>query len=104
MQIGMIGLGRMGSNMVRRLMNGGHTCVVYDRNVEAVQTLAAEGATGTSTVDQFISKLKPPRTVLVDGAGSGCGIVHFGTIRQTAAGRCCHRRWQLLLRGRHSAV
>ncbi len=63
MQIGMIGLGRMGSNMVRRLMKGGHTCVVYDRNVEAVQTLTKEGATGTSTVDQLASQLKPPRAV-----------------------------------------
>ncbi len=43
MQLGMIGLGRMGANMVRRLMNGGHQCVVYDPNVEAVQTLAREG-------------------------------------------------------------
>lgn len=46
MQIGMIGLGRMGGNMVRRLMQNGHECVVFDRNTEAVVALAAEGAIG----------------------------------------------------------
>ena len=46
MQIGMIGLGRMGANMVRRLMRGGHSCVVFDRGREAVQALAGEGAHG----------------------------------------------------------
>ncbi len=63
MQLGMIGLGRMGANMVRRLMKGGHQCVVYDPNVEAVQTLAREGATGALSLDEFIGKLKPPRAV-----------------------------------------
>ena len=47
MQIGMIGLGRMGGNMVRRLLRGGHECVVFDRNPESVTALASEGATGT---------------------------------------------------------
>ena len=46
MQLGMVGLGRMGANMVRRLMQGGHQCVVYDLNPENVKKLAAEGATG----------------------------------------------------------
>jgi 6-phosphogluconate dehydrogenase len=63
MQIGMIGLGRMGANMVRRLVRGGHECVVYDRNVEAVTTLAGEGATGSESLDDFISKLNRPRAV-----------------------------------------
>lgn len=63
MQLGMIGLGRMGANMVRRLMQAGHQCVVYDRNQESVQMLAKEGATGTSTVDDFVAKLLPPRAV-----------------------------------------
>lgn len=63
MQLGMIGLGRMGANMVRRLMKNGHTCVVYDRNVEAVQALGKEGATAASSIDDFIGKLKPPRAV-----------------------------------------
>jgi 6-phosphogluconate dehydrogenase len=61
MQLGMIGLGRMGANMVRRLMRGGHQCVVYDRSPEAVQALVKEHAVGTSSLDEFVSKLTPPR-------------------------------------------
>ena len=63
MQIGMIGLGRMGANMVRRLLRGGHECVVNDRNPEAVKTLEAEGAIGAASLDGFISKLKAPRAI-----------------------------------------
>jgi 6-phosphogluconate dehydrogenase len=63
MQIGMIGLGRMGANMVRRLLRGGHECVVYDRNAEAVTTLVREGATGSNSLDDFIAKLNRPRAV-----------------------------------------
>ncbi|MEO7085772.1 MAG: phosphogluconate dehydrogenase (NAD(+)-dependent, decarboxylating) [Gemmatimonadaceae bacterium] len=63
MQIGMIGLGRMGANMVRRLMQGGHSCVVYDAQAKAVETLAAEGAIGATTVEAFIGKLSTPRVV-----------------------------------------
>jgi 6-phosphogluconate dehydrogenase len=61
MQLGMIGLGRMGANMVRRLMKNGHQCVVYDRSAEVVKQLAGEGATGASSLDEFVAKLKPPR-------------------------------------------
>jgi 6-phosphogluconate dehydrogenase len=61
MQLGMIGLGRMGANMVRRLMKNGHTCVVYNRNPEAVKQLVAEGAVGASSLDEFALKLPPPR-------------------------------------------
>jgi len=63
MQLGMIGLGRMGSNMVRRLMRAGHTCVVYDQSADAVAALAADGATGASSLDDFIRKLEKPRAV-----------------------------------------
>ncbi|HTX59188.1 MAG TPA: decarboxylating 6-phosphogluconate dehydrogenase [Verrucomicrobiae bacterium] len=63
MQLGMIGLGRMGANMVRRLMRAGHTCVVYDRNQDAVKALAGEGATGAATLQEFVSKLEKPRSV-----------------------------------------
>ena len=63
MQLGMIGLGRMGANMVRRLMRGGHQCVVYDRNADAVAALATEGAAGASSLEDFISKLQPARAV-----------------------------------------
>jgi len=63
MQIGIIGLGRMGANMVRRLVRDGHQCVVYDRNVEAIATLAGEDATGSESLDDFIAKLDRPRAV-----------------------------------------
>ncbi|MBX9581155.1 MAG: decarboxylating 6-phosphogluconate dehydrogenase [Gemmataceae bacterium] len=63
MQLGMIGLGRMGANMVRRLMRAGHTCVVYDRNADAVKALAAEGAAPASSAADLVSKLTPPRPV-----------------------------------------
>ncbi len=63
MQLGMIGLGRMGANMVRRLMRGGHQCVVYDQNRETIQSLAKEGAMGASSLDDLIAKLAAPRTV-----------------------------------------
>jgi 6-phosphogluconate dehydrogenase len=63
MQLGMIGLGRMGANMVRRLMKGGHECVVFDRNQESVKQLAAEGATGAGSLDDFARKLNQPRAV-----------------------------------------
>jgi 6-phosphogluconate dehydrogenase len=65
MQLGMIGLGRMGANMVRRLMRGGHDCVVYDRSAEAVAALVAERATGASSLNDFISKLQPARAVWI---------------------------------------
>ena len=63
MQLGMIGLGRMGANMVRRLMRAGHTCVVYDVSQKVVQELAKEGATGASSLDDFVPKLQKPRAV-----------------------------------------
>ncbi|MFZ1112631.1 MAG: decarboxylating 6-phosphogluconate dehydrogenase [Candidatus Acidiferrales bacterium] len=63
MELGMIGLGRMGTNMVRRLMRAGHRCVVYDVQAEAVQALAKEGAVGTTSLEDFVKKLKSPRAV-----------------------------------------
>jgi 6-phosphogluconate dehydrogenase len=63
MQLGMIGLGRMGSNMVLRLMRAGHTCVVYDRSADAVKQLAGEGATGASSLKEFVAKLDKPRAI-----------------------------------------
>ncbi len=61
MQLGVIGAGRMGANIARRLMQDGHTCVVYDVSKEAVATLAAEGATGATTLAEFVAKLEVPR-------------------------------------------
>ena len=65
MQIGMVGLGRMGANMARRLMKGAHECVVYDRNAETVDALGKEGATGASSLEDVVKKLNAPRAVWV---------------------------------------
>jgi 6-phosphogluconate dehydrogenase len=63
MQLGMIGLGRMGANMVRRLMAAGHDCVVFDVSADAVAGLTKEGATGSSSLEDFVKQLTPPRSV-----------------------------------------
>ena len=65
MQLGMVGLGRMGANMTRRLMRGGHQLVVSDRSPDMVKELSGEGAGGSSSLQDLISKLKPPRAVWV---------------------------------------
>ncbi len=63
MQIGMIGLGRMGAGMVRRLLRSGHECVVYDTSAEHVLSLAGEGAIGASSLEDFVEKLHEPRAI-----------------------------------------
>jgi 6-phosphogluconate dehydrogenase len=63
MQLGMIGLGRMGANMVRRLQKNGHQCVVYDRSADSVKQLSGEGAVGSTSLDDFVKKLNKPRAV-----------------------------------------
>jgi 6-phosphogluconate dehydrogenase len=63
MQLGMIGLGRMGGNMVRRLLKAGHECVVFDRGPKAVKELGREGAVGASSTGDLVNKLKKPRAV-----------------------------------------
>jgi 6-phosphogluconate dehydrogenase len=65
MQLGMVGLGRMGANMVRRLLRGGHECVVHDVSMDAVLALAREGATGSSSLEDFVHKLRKPRAVFL---------------------------------------
>ncbi|MGC8466420.1 MAG: phosphogluconate dehydrogenase (NAD(+)-dependent, decarboxylating) [Acidimicrobiales bacterium] len=65
MQLGMVGLGRMGANIVRRLMQAGHTCVVYDVNEEAIAALEGEGAIGARTLEEFAAKLTPPRAAWI---------------------------------------
>ena len=65
MQLGMIGLGRMGANLVRRLMRDGHDCVGYDVRRDAVQQLVAEGATGASSIEELVAELSKPRAVWI---------------------------------------
>ena len=77
MQLGMIGLGRMGGNMVRRLIKTGHNCVVFDRSPQTVNELAQENATGASSLQDFIKKLEKPRAVWL--------MVPAGVVDQTIA-------------------
>src|SRR5262249_38399468 len=63
MQLGMIGLGRMGANMVHRLLAGGHECVVFDRSQKAVEELARAKAVGTTSIADLVKKLQTPRAV-----------------------------------------
>ena len=65
MQLGVIGLGRMGGNIVRRLMRGGHACVVWSHTATAVKAMADEGATGAADLDDLVGKLQAPRTVWI---------------------------------------
>jgi len=75
MQLGMIGLGRMGANLVRRLMRDGHHCVAYDRNPDVVKGLAGEGADGANSLEEFVSKLSRPRNIWI--------MVPAGVVEQT---------------------
>jgi 6-phosphogluconate dehydrogenase len=63
MQLGMIGLGRMGANMAARLMRAGHECIVYDSHPEPVQELVKQGATGSTSLTVFVKNLAKPRAV-----------------------------------------
>jgi 6-phosphogluconate dehydrogenase len=63
MQLGMIGLGRMGANMVRRLLKGGHQSIVFDQSADAVKALVKEKAGGAASLGDFVKKLKKPRAV-----------------------------------------
>jgi 6-phosphogluconate dehydrogenase len=82
MQLGMIGLGRMGANIVRRLMRDGHECVVYNRSPKPVQQLEAEGARGAGSLADLVDKLEPPRTawVMLPAAVTGQTVEKLGSL------------------------
>src|SRR5437870_5518085 len=84
MQLGMVGLGRMGANLVRRLMRHGHECVVYDVNADVVQQLASEGAIASSSIDDFVARLSAPRAawVMVPAALTGATVEQLATSMQ----------------------
>ena len=82
MQLGMIGLGRMGADMVRRLMRGGHDCVVYNRSPAPVAELAGEGAVGATSLEEFVSRLAAPRAVwlMVPAAAVDAAIANIAPL------------------------
>jgi 6-phosphogluconate dehydrogenase len=85
MQLGMIGLGRMGGNIVRRLIKHGHECVVFDRNPDAVRGLTDEGAIGAGGLDAIVTKLKPPRAIwimLPAGAATEAAVVELTKVME----------------------
>ena len=87
MQMGMIGLGRMGANMVRRLLRGGHQCVVFDVSPKAVADLAKEGAVGASSFEDFAAKLDKPRVHRQKGhlrgnVSAAKAVVEFDAVEQ----------------------
>ncbi len=103
MQLGMVGLGRMGANLVRRLVRDGHTCVVYDVSAEAVSSLAAEhdAITGATTLDEFVAALDTPKVawVMVPAAFAGQTVEELAGAHEP--GRHRDRRGQHLLPRRH---
>src|SRR5215470_15830110 len=85
MQLGMIGLGRMGGNMTERCLRDGHELVVYDRNAQPVASYAAKGAVGAISVADLVSKLRPPRAVwlmLPAGEITEAGVHELSTLLQ----------------------
>ena len=82
MQLGMIGLGRMGANMVERLIRAGHSCVVYDRSADAVKTSVSAGAAGASSPQDFVQKLDKPRAVwlMIPAAAVDASIAEFAPL------------------------
>jgi 6-phosphogluconate dehydrogenase len=82
MQLGMIGLGRMGANMVERLIRAGHSCVVYDRSSDAVKTSVSAGAVGASSPQDFVQKLDKPRAVwlMIPAAAVDASVAEFAPL------------------------
>ena len=103
MQLGMIGLGRMGANMVRRLLKGGHQCVVFDMSPKAVEELVKEKAAGASSLADLVKKLDKPRAVWLMVPAAVVDKTIADLLPLSRSRRHPHRRRQFLLRGRHPA-
>src|SRR4029077_15158459 len=96
MQLGMIGLGRMGANMVRRLIEGGHQCVVFDRSAKAVAELVKEKAVGAASLPEFVKSLTKPRAIWL--------MVPVGVVDKTIADLLPHlERGDMLIAGANSS-
>ena len=102
MQLGMIGLGRMGANMVRRLLKGGHQCVVFDRSAQAVAELVKEKAIGATSLAEFVKTARKAARRLADGADWRGRQHHRRSSAASRAWRHPDRRRQFLLHRRHS--
>ena len=85
MQLAMIGLGRMGANMVRRLLKGDHECIVFDMSPKAVEDVTRDGAVGASSFADLVRKLKKPRAVWLMVPAPGASVLKI-------ASRCCTAR------------
>ena len=103
MQLGMIGLGRMGGTIVQRLLRGGHACVVFDSQPARVTLLAHHGATGSHSLEEFINALDAPRVVWLMLPAAAVETTLQRTIAAPPGRRCRRRRRQLALRRRYSA-
>src|SRR5690348_4192603 len=89
MQLGMVGLGRMGANMVRRLLKGGHQCVVFDRSPKAVNELVQEKAAGSASLQDLVTKLEKPRALWL--------MVPAAVVDETIAGLLPHLEPEVVL-------
>ena len=101
MQLGMIGLGRMGANMVRRLMKDGHECVAFDVFPKAVEELAKEKAVGAASLQDFVKKLAKPRAVWLMVPAAVVDKTIADLLPLAGEGRHSDRRRQLVLHRRH---
>ena len=91
MKIGMIGLGRMGANMARRLRAGGHDCVVHDIDADSVARMVADGFAGSADIEEFIGLLEPPRNVCIPMAPGGRGPVWPSRVRTALSSKSTSR-------------
>ena len=101
MQLGMVGLGRMGANMVRRLLRGGHDCVVFDMSPKAVEALVQENAVGSSSLGELVGRLNKPRAIWLMVPAAVVDKTIADLVPHLEAGRHPDRWRQFLLHRRY---